>query len=231
MATLIGKSLSARFAELQAERDASWAPEQLAANAQQRGNLVRRFDPAAVVQLGGRLPDAVFADVEGGSVPLARLIADGPAVLIFFRYAGCPACNIALKYYNETLYPALRDRGVPLIAFSPQTPELLRPIKDRHSIQFIVASDPDNGLARHIGITFIPDDRPSPPPAGWIGDVTGTGNWELPQPTVLIVGSDYRVQWLKVSPDWLDRVEAEDIVTVLDALSVDRFQAEERRAI
>jgi len=216
MATILAPSLKQRFAELQAERERDWPPARLAANAVQRGRLVERFDAGAIAQVGDTLPAVRFADVEGGIIALEDLVADGPAVLIFFRFATCPACNIALRYYEETLYPALRAWGVPLLALSPQRPDLLGEIKTRQQLSFRVASDPDNDLAGFLGITFVPDDRPAPPPRGWIGEVTGTGNWALPQPTALIVAPDRTIRWLRVSPDWLDRAEAGEIVAALD---------------
>ncbi|WP_336966448.1 peroxiredoxin-like family protein [Sphingobium aquiterrae] len=212
MATIAIDTLKARYATLQAERERNWPPAQLAGNARQRQILVDRFDAAAVAQPGDILLPLDLADVEGGTLTLDALTADGPALLIFFRFAGCPACNLALPYYAEALYPALRDRGIPLVALSPQRPDRLREIKVRHGLPFAVATDPDNRLARALGISFVPDDRPSPPPEGWIGEVTGTGSWELPQPAALLVGPGRVVQWLKVSPDWLDRPEAADIL-------------------
>lgn len=217
MATLLTHSLKDRYTALQAEREQCWRPEQLAANASQRATLVARFDPAAVAQSGDVLPDRAFADVDGGTLTLDDLTASGPALFLFFRFAGCPACNIALPYYAEGLHPALVRQGIPLVALSPQRPERLREIKHRHDLPFVVATDADNGLARDLGIAFQPDHRPSPPPSGWIGDVTGTGTWELPQPAVLLLGPGRVVQWLQVSPDWLDRPEAE---TILQAIGV-----------
>ncbi|MEK7456907.1 MAG: peroxiredoxin-like family protein [Pseudomonadota bacterium] len=215
MATIVGDNLRARYAALQAERERDWSPAQLARNAAQRQQLVARFDAATVAQPGDVLPDLALDDVEGATLTLDALTAQGPALLIFFRFAGCPACNIALPYYAETLWPVLRARGIPLVALSPQQPDRLVEIKRRHDLPFAVASDRDNQLARLLGIAFVPDDRPSPPPAGWIGEVTGTGSWELPQPAVLLLGPGRVVQRLQVSPDWLDRPEADDILAWL----------------
>ncbi|WP_256213361.1 peroxiredoxin-like family protein [Sphingobium sp. YR768] len=217
MATLLTATLKDRFAALQAERVRSWPAAQLAANARQRQILVDRFDPAAVAQAGSILPPTDFDDVDGGSLSLDTLTADGPAVLIYFRFANCPACNLALPYYAEQLFPALAAKGVRLVALSPQKADALREIRTRHALPFRVATDRDNGLAHHLGITFEPDDQPSPPPSGWIGDVTGTGSWALPQPAVAIVGPGRELLWLQVSPDWLDRPEADDILQAVKA--------------
>ncbi|NWK94631.1 alkyl hydroperoxide reductase [Sphingobium lactosutens] len=212
MATLLTDTLKARYAALQAERERSWSAAQLAGNARQRAVLTERFDPAAVAQPGSILPPLSFAEVDGETLSLDSLTADGPALFLFFRFAGCPACNIALPYYAEHLYPVLKQRGIPLVALSPQHSDRLRDIKVRHDLPFAVATDANNDLARTLGISFVPDDRPTPPPAGWIGEVIGTNSWELPQPAVLLVGPGRRVEWLQVSPDWLDRPEPEEIL-------------------
>ncbi|WP_294135750.1 peroxiredoxin-like family protein [Sphingobium sp.] len=212
MATILKDTLKAQFEALQAERERSWTPAQLEGNARQRRLLRERFDPAAVAQVGDILPPQDFAQANGDQLSLDTLTANGPALLIFFRFAGCPACNIALPHYADTLYPTLRDRGIPLVALSPQQADRLDEIRKRHDLPFPVATDDDNSLARELGIAFRPDDRPSPPPAGWIGEVTGTGSWELPQPAVLLVGPGRVVRWLAVSPDWLDRPEADEIL-------------------
>lgn len=217
MVNVVDDRLDGRYAALQAERERTWNAAQLAGNARQRQILTDRFDPAAIVQPGDILPDFSFEEVDGASLSLDGLVAQAPVLLIFFRFAGCPACNIALSYYAERLYPALRKLGVSIVALSPQRADRLAEIKRRHQLPFAVASDHDNDLGRHIGIIFEPDDRPTPPPAGWIGEITGTGNWALPQPTLLLIGTGREVEWVHVSPDWLDRPEAADIVRAVEA--------------
>lgn len=216
MATTINETLKARYAALQEERKKNWSPVQLEGNARQRNLLVERFDPAAVTQPGTVLPPLSFTEVDGDTLSLDELTADGGALFVFFRFAGCPACNIALPYYAEALAPGLRQRGIPLVALSPQPSHLLREIKARHDLPFFVATDADNRLAQLLHISFQPDDRPSPPPSGWIGEVTGTNSWELPQPAFLLVGAGRVVRWLQVSPDWLDRPEAETVLHHVD---------------
>lgn len=212
------QSLEARFAELQAWREANWPPAQLEKNADQRRTLVERFDASAIAKPGDVLPPYVFSGSERQKLWLDDLVAKGPAVLVFFRFAGCPACNIALRYYEEALYPALQERGVPLLALSPQLSERLGEIRDRQGLSFLVASDADSIVARDLRIAFVPDERPSPPSPGWIGEILGNERWELPQPTVVIVDRGRKIRWIKVSPDWLDRPEAEEILAALDEL-------------
>ena len=110
---------------------------------------------------------------------------------------------------------------MPLIAVSPQVPERLIEIRDRHQLTLQVASDKDNQLARRLGILYEfdePSRQASLSKGAGIGAVTGTGTWELPQPTVVVIGSDHRVHFADVSPDWLVRTEAEPILEAVDAL-------------
>ena len=47
---------------------------------------------------------------------------------------------------------------------------------------------------------------------GSISETTGTGTWELPQPTVVVIGPDHRVKFVDVSLDCLVRTEAEPVI-------------------
>ena len=214
-------SLNRELAALHAERLATWAPAALQINIDQRQRLVDEARPDDYVQVGDELDPFTLLSVEGGELTRDLLLADGPAVLVFFRFAGCPACNIALPYYERQLYPRLRELGVPLVAVSPQVPERLVEIKNRHALQLLVASDPDNNLGRRLGILYSFDEasrNAALAKGNHIGETTGTGTWELPQPTVVVIARDGSVAFVEVSPDWLVRTEAEPVLQAVERL-------------
>jgi peroxiredoxin len=211
------EDLNQQFAELHAERERTWPAEQLQKNIDTRAELVARYDAKKHVAVGDRLPEFKLLDVTGPVITRDSLPEAG-AVFVFFRFAGCPACNIALPYYQRTLWPTLAAQGIALIAVSPQIPERLIEIKTRHGLGFTVASDTDNAFGNALGITFTPSNVPETPPAGWIGELTGTQSWVLPQPTVLIVDQEARVRFVEVSPDWLKRTPSETILSALPRL-------------
>jgi peroxiredoxin len=210
-------SLKARLTALHEERVRTWDPAKLQINIDQRRELVEAFDASRIGRVGDEAPPFALLDTQGGTITRDALTATGPAVLIFFRFAGCPACNIALPYYQETLWPELQARGIPLVAVSPQVPERLDAIRERHGLGFRVASDPGNRLARQLGITYHANaaSRAGGAGPGWIGEVTGTGTWELPQPAVVILEQSGRIAWIDVSPDWLARTESDVILSRL----------------
>jgi peroxiredoxin len=213
------ESLTAHFEALHAERVRTWDPSQLAKNVDTRKALVEAFDPDTMVKVGDRLERFELPISTGGSVSLDGLLADGPAVLIFFRWAECPACNLALPYYERQLLPGIVAEGATLVAIAPHLVAAgLDAIRSRHDLHFDIAEDKGNTLARRFGITFARDETPG----GKIGEVTGTGTAELPQPAVIIVDQDRVVRFVDVSPDWLQRIEAPEI---LDALRQVRAKA------
>jgi peroxiredoxin len=216
------ESLTRLLADLHAERLRNWDPAALKINIDQRATLVEAADPDAWVKAGDTVEPFTLLDVEGGELTLKDLTANGPAVLVFFRFAGCPACNIALPYYERALQPTLKALGVPLVAVSPQVPERLGEIRARHDLSFKVASDRDNALGRRLGILYTADEasRAAQRAKGaFIGDTTGTGTWELPQPTVVVIGRDHVVRSADVSPDWLVRTEAGPVIAAVRALA------------
>jgi peroxiredoxin len=216
------ESLSAQFEALNAERVRNWEPETLAKNIAQRQALVDAFDPAKVVQVGDVVAPFELLNSNGGVLTLESLTAKGPTVLIFFRYAQCPACNLALPYYNRELLPQLTAAGVTLVAISPHLPEKgLDDIRERHALGYSVAADRDNELGRRFGITFSRDEVPAGQPTpGWIGELTGTGTSEFPQPAVIIIDADRIVRFVNVSPDWLARTEAPEILAAVRDLEL-----------
>lgn len=218
----VPNTLKTRLAELHAERVISFAPGDLQVNIDQRAELVARFDPSSVAQVGDVLDPYALENVRGGRLALDDLVADGPAVLVFFRFAGCPACNIALPYYRDELAPGLAELGARLVAVSPQVPERLVEIADRHALPFAVASDRENALARRLAITFVSNEasqRYARSKGADMPAVIGTGTWELPMPAVLVLDRGRVVRFVDVTPDWMARTDAEPVLRAVRELA------------
>lgn len=215
------ETLRQLLAQLHAERVRSWDPAALQVNIDQRQTLIDTADRAGFVKAGDLAPDFELPEVDGETLRLDALLARGPVVLVFFRFAGCPACNIALPYYQRQLSAGAEALGATLIAVSPQVPKRLVEIKRRHDLPFLVASDIGNALGRRFGILYEADEaskRSALAGGRFIGDVTGTGTWELPMPAVVIIGPGREVAFADVSPDWLVRTEAGPVLSVLSSL-------------
>jgi peroxiredoxin len=95
-------------------------------------------------------------------------------------------------------------------------------IKRRHDLSFAVAADLGNALGRRFGILYEADEASKANAIArgrTTGEVTGTGTWELPMPAVIVIDRDSIVRFADVSPDWMVRTEADDILQHVRALT------------
>lgn len=199
-------------AAIPAEIMAAFAAEQVALDA----NGV----PDGIRETGTVMPDGELLDVQGAPTTLAQLRAGRAAVVVFYRGAWCPYCNIALRTYQADLVPALADRGVTLIAVSPQKPDGSLTAAESNELSYAVASDPGNQLAAAMGILTEPsaDARAGQLKLGLdVAEVNADGTGTLPMPTVVVVDVDGIIRWIDVHPNYATRTEVPDVLNAVDA--------------
>jgi peroxiredoxin len=177
--------------------------------AEQR-DLAAAGHPSGVAGPGSRLPDGELLDVAGEPATLAETLGGKPAVIVFYRGGWCPYCNIALRTYQAQLVPALAERGISLIAISPQTPDGSLSTKESKELTFTVLSDPGNQIAGQLGILTAPSDgtRAAQLQLGLdLTQVNADGTTALPMPTVVIADADGVIRWIDVHLDYTTRTE------------------------
>lgn len=180
--------------------------------------------PEGVLAPGAEMPDGQLLDIDGQPTSLRRERGDGVAVVVFYRGAWCPYCNIALKAYQDLLVPALTDRGVTLIAISPQRPDGSLGMQDKHELSYVVLSDPGNQIAGKLGILTAPNPATVAAQAALGVDLTEVNadrSRTLPMPTTAIVDADGVLRWLDVHPNYATRSEPADILAALSTIGAD----------
>jgi peroxiredoxin len=178
--------------------------------------------PTGVIAVGDNLPDAELLDVYGERTTLSAAGAGRRAVLVFYRGAWCPFCNIALRAYQTALTDELARREVALVAISPQKPDGSLTMQEKHELAFAVLSDPGNQLAAAAGILTAPSEeaRAAQLQLGLdLAQVNADGTATLPMPTTVILDPDLTVRWIDVHPDYTTRTESATILSALDGLS------------
>ena len=184
----------------------------------EQNDLVAAGVPTASVQSGDRIADAALLDSSGASVQLYDALGSGAAVVVFYRGAWCPYCNLTLKHYQEQLLPTLRERGIELIAISPQTPEGSEQAVTNGALEFTVLSDPGNALVRQLGILTEPaaDARAAHTELGFdVADSNADSTGDIPFPTVLIVNAARTVTFADVHVNYTTRTEVSEILAAL----------------
>ncbi|MGW4520722.1 peroxiredoxin-like family protein [Amycolatopsis sp. NPDC004378] len=171
----------------------------------------RRAAETTFAQVGDKIEDFTLPGADGVPTSLNDLVADGPAVLVFYRGQWCPYCNLTLRTYQQELLPELTARNATLAAISPQQPD--GPLPD---LDFPVLSDVGSTVARGLGLSY-----PVSAPVREAMQALGTdleqvnGTWELVHPAVVVVDRDRVLRFVDVHPDFVTRTEPEDILKAL----------------
>lgn len=192
-----------------------------AAFGREQAALVDVPAPNGLAGIGTVLPDADLLDVDGSSRSLGEAVGEGLAVLVLYRGAWCPYCNITLRTYQSELLPPLRERGVRLIAVSPQKPDGSLTMKEKHDLEYAVLSDPGLTLGRAMGVLTRPSEEALAAQLELgldLTDVNADGTVTIPMPTVAIVDGGLAIHWIDTHPDYSTRTEPAEILAVLDTL-------------
>ncbi len=182
--------------------------------------------PTHVAAPGTPLPDVELIDAHGAATSLHAVTAGRPAVLAFYRGAWCPYCNITLKTYQDQLLAELTERGVALVAISPQRPDGSLSMQQKNELEFPVVSDPGNVLAAQLGILAPPrsaDMRAAQEQIGLdLTAVNADATDTLPMPTTVLTDTRNTIRWIDVHPNFATRTEPTDIINALSAVLCSR---------
>ena len=216
-------TITGRVAEMRASMAAHPPNEVMGAFAREQAALAAAGIPDGVAVPGTLIPDAGLLDVHGSPTTLYAVTADRPEVLVFYRGAWCPYCNIALSAYQQHLLPRLTGRGIGLVAISPQAPDGSLSMQEKHDLSFTVVSDPGNAIARGLGILTRPSDEAQAAQLQLGLDLTAVnadGTVALPMPTAVIADAGHVARWIDVHPDYSTRTEPAQILSALDRLGI-----------
>ncbi|MCK9923369.1 AhpC/TSA family protein [Frankia sp. AgPm24] len=170
--------------------------------------------------VGTPAPRFVLPDVHGTSRALDDLLASGPVVLVFYRGAWCPYCNLQLHAFQGSL-GEIEATGATLVAVSPQTPDNSLSFAEKEGLGFTVLSDLHNRVARDYGLVFRQDDVPTAVQKGIgtdLADFNGDDSYELPVATTFVIDTDGTIRFRSVSADYRWRVGPEEVLAALHGL-------------
>jgi peroxiredoxin len=176
----------------------------------------RRAAGGKFAEVGAKIEDFELPGADGTPTKLAELVAQGPAVLVFYRGQWCPYCNLTLRTYQQEVVPELGKYGATLAAISPQRPDGSLPAEE---LEFPVLSDAGSTVARGLGLSY-----PVSAPVREAMQTLGTdlekvnGTWELVHPAVLVVDRDRVLRFVDVHPDFVTRTEPTEILEALKSL-------------
>jgi peroxiredoxin len=207
-------SVTDRVAAFEAQAAAEYPADALAVFAGERA-LQGAKHAAGLPAPGTPMPDGDLLDAHGRATTLTDARGSKPAVVVFYRGAWCPYCNLVLRAYEEDLLPELATRGVALIAISPQKPDGALSVAETNALTYTVLSDPGNQIAGPLGILTETGEAAAAVQAQLglvVADTNADGTAAIPMPTVVVVDADGAIRWIDVHPDYGTRTEPTEIL-------------------
>ncbi len=182
---------------------------------QQASEQIAKFDfKAHTLKIGDVMPDATLLSTNGKEVQLYDLIDKQKAIITFYRGSWCPYCSLELRYYDQLL--ALpENRGVKLIAISPELPEITSEERDLSEFHFMFYSDRDNRLAKELNLAFeLPEKLHHLYLELGINLEANQGNLsgELPVPATFVVDMHHKVKFVDLDIDYTSRPEPKQVL-------------------
>ena len=172
------------------------------------------------LNVGGTCPAFTLGDAKGQQVSSAALLARGPMVIVFYRGAWCPYCNIYLHAWKAYL-PRLAEQGATLVAISGETPDRSAAMAQKTEAAFAVLSDPGYAVSRKFGVVYQVPAGVAEAMKGRGLDLAGyygTGKAELPLSATYVVGQDGKVVYAFLDADYRKRAEPAEVLAAVERL-------------
>ncbi len=181
--------------------------------------------PQPGLKVGEKAPDFALKDPYGKTIRLSDQLKKGPVVLVFYRGAWCPYCNLQLHTLKDTL-PEITRYGATLVAVTPQMPDKSLGQIEKDGFPFEILSDLDDRVVKSYNLYWEVSDKLDNAYKHSFGlDITafnGPGRRGLPVPGTFIIDRDGTIRAAYADTDYKKRMEPADILAALKPLAKKR---------
>ena len=154
--------------------------------------------------VGDQVPLASNFQTSGGESNLAKILENGPALLVFTRSVEwCPYCQTQLKSINS-IVGELKDRGYTLYGLTYDSPDQQDRFSKNQMLQYDMLSDQNSTVIDAFGLRD---------PQYTEGRAAG-----VPYASVFAIDKDGKVVAKSVSGDFKKRPSNEQILALVDAI-------------
>lgn len=167
---------------------------------------------ASAPAVGETMPGFMLPDTEGRLLTLDDVLADGPAIVVFYRGHWCPYCRLTIAALARIAPEVAPCR---IVCITAERGEFARAMRLDAGAAFPILSDMDNGYAMTLNLSVWVDDAMSSliEGAGWtVPAYQGTSGWMLTIPSVFVVNRAGVVVARHIDPDYRRRMELDDLV-------------------
>jgi len=173
--------------------------------------------PSPGLKVGEAAPDFNISNAFGKQVSLYQELKKGPVVLVFYRGAWCPFCNIHLHVLQNAL-PQFKKYGAQLITVTPQKPDRSVAQINKDGYPFEVLSDLDSSVMKSYKLYYELDPQLVSVYKKHGLDVeafNGEDRNVLPVPGSFVIDRGGVIRAMQADLDYKKRMEPEDIIAAL----------------
>ena len=178
--------------------------------------------PNPGLKVGEKAPNFALKNPHGKTVKLDEILKKGPVILVFYRGAWCPYCNLELHALNEKL-PLFKKYGASLIAITPQTPDKSLEQLNKDGYPFEILSDLDNKVMKDYKLFWeVSPELDAAYKHSFGLDVAafnGKGRRGLPVPGTFVIDKAGIVRSAFADTNYKKRMEPAEILKVVQDLS------------
>lgn len=180
-------------------------------------SVVARGGMDKVLKTGAKIPAVKLNDAFGNPVDLNDMVKTGPIVLVFYRGAWCPFCNLYLRAIQKEL-PKIKAMGANLVAITSAKPDLEF---EKTELNYTVLSDLQNKVSKEFGMVYEVTQEMDTYYKNFGKNLSkdySTEKSELLMSGVYIIDKEGIVKYMKAEAAYKNWAEPKEILSVLATL-------------
>lgn len=177
--------------------------------------------PDPGIKLGEKAPDFSLKNAFGKTITLKDELKKGPVILVFYRGAWCPFCNLHLHVLQKNL-PEFAKYNTQLITVTPQQPDKSAEQIKKDGYPFEVLSDLDSQVMKAYKLYYeLPEDLVSVYKNHGldIEAFNGVARNVLPVPGSFVIDTAGVVRAMHAETDYKQRMEPEAMIKALQEIT------------
>jgi len=176
--------------------------------------------PDPGLKVGAKAPEINLKNAFGKKISLYAELKKGPVILVFYRGAWCPFCNLHLHVLQKNI-PNFKKYNAQLIAVTPQKPDKSAGQIKKDKFPFEVLSDTDSQVMKAYNLYYELNDELVKVYKKHDLDVeafNGKGRNVLPVPGTFVINGKGIIRGAHAETDYKERMEPEEILNILKDL-------------
>ena len=182
----------------------------------------------SALNVGDKMPKFKLRDAFDKKVSSKKLLKKGHLIVVFYRGAWCPFCNLYLRGLQRRL-SEFQKEGANLVAISVEPADKSLAVSQKNKLNFDVLSDPNLDVARKFGIVYempkVTNDAILE--VGFdIAKYNKMEKAELPLSATYVVSKKGKIAYAFLEPDYKKRADPNHLLKVLADLNRSRSKHE-----